>query len=244
MKIQLKRSSVLDNGAAKQPLADQLEYGELAVNYNATDPTIFIKSSDNSIVQIAGANALTKVPGLEEVLTAGNLSTTKDILVGGSGAAPNFEVTTAGNVSSKSYYKSNRATSTDVAFEAQLNDVITFKVLGNGGVALGGTIDSTTQQSQANIFLNADTGDVRTITANVTGASTLTGKVTAAGGMDVTGTVDINNSLNVTEGTALTGAVTMGATLDVTGATTLVNTTAAVLTATTYNLGALAALPA
>jgi len=172
MKIQLKRSSVLDNGAAKQPTAEQLEYGELAVNYNATDPTIFIKSSDNSIVQIAGANALTKVPGLEEVLTAGNLSSSKDILVGGSGAAPNLEITTAGNV--------------------------------------------------------------RAITAYVTGASTLAGKVTANAGMDVTGTVDINNSLNVTEGTALTGAVTMGATLGVTG----------VLTATTYNLGALAALPA
>jgi hypothetical protein len=234
MKIQLKRSSVLDNGAAKQPTAEQLEYGELAVNYNATDPTVFIKASDNSIVQIAGANALTKVPGLEEVLTAGNLSSSKDILVGGSGSDPNFEITTAGNVNSKSYYKSKRITSTDVAFEAQLSDVITFKVIGNGGVALGGTIDSTTQQSQANIFLNADTGNVRAITANVTGASTLTGKVTASGGMDVTGTVDINNSLNVTEGTALTGAVTMGATLGVTG----------VLTATTYNLGALAALPA
>ena len=234
MKIQLKRSSVLDNGAAKQPTAEQLEYGELAVNYNATDPTIFIKSSDNAIVQIAGANALTKVPGLEEVLTAGNLSSSKNILVGGSGSAPNFEITTAGNVISKSYYRSNRATNTDVAFEAELDGVITFKVLGNGGVALGGTIDSTTQQSQANIFLNGNTGNVRTITANVTGASTLTGKVTAAGGMDVTGTVDINNSLNVTEGTALTGAVTMASTLGVTG----------VLTATTYNLGALAALPA
>ena len=234
MKIQLKRSSVLDNGAAKQPLADQLEYGELAVNYNATDPTVFIKASDNSIVQIAGANALTKVPGLEEVLTAGNLSTTKDILVGGSGAAPNFEVTTAGNVNSKSYFKSNRLTSTDVAFEGQLNDVITFKVLGNGGVALGGTIDSTTQQSQANIFLNADTGNVRTVTANVTGT------LTAAGGIEASGTVNVANSLNVTEGTALTGAVTMGTTLAVTGTTSLTG----VLTATTYNLGALAALPA
>jgi len=140
MKIQLKRSSVLDNGAAKQPLADQLEYGELAVNYNATDPTVFIKASDNSIVQIAGANALTKVPSLEEVLTAGNLSSSKDILVGGSGSDPNFEISTAGNVSSKSYYKSKRTTSTDIAFEAQLSDVITFKVIGNGGVALGGTI--------------------------------------------------------------------------------------------------------
>ena len=38
--------------------------------------------------------------------------------------------------------------------------------------------------------------------------------------MDVSGTVDINNSLNVTEGTALTGAVTMASTLGVTGVTT------------------------
>ena len=215
MKIQLKRSSVLDNGAAKQPLADQLEYGELAVNYNATDPTIFIKSSDNAIVQIAGANALTKVPGLEEVLTAGNLSSSKDILVGGSGADPNFEITTAGNVSSKSYYRSTRSTSSDTAFEGRLDSAVAFKVIGNGGVALGGTIDSSTDQAQANIFLNADTGNVRTVTANVTG------KLTAAGGIDATGTVTANNSLIVKEFTTL-------------------NT----VTATTYNLGALAALPA
>ena len=228
MKIQLKRSSVLDNGAAKQPTAEQLEYGELAVNYNATDPTIFIKSSDNSIVQIAGANSLTKIPDLEEVLTAGNLSSSKNILVGGNSVDPNFEVSTAGNVSNKGYYRSNRATSTDVAFEGQLSDVITFKVIGNGGVALGGTIDSSSDQAQANIFLNADTGNVRTVTANVTG------KLTAAGGIDATGTVTANNSLIVTEFTTLNGAVTMGSTLGVTG----------VLTATTYNLGALTALPA
>ena len=57
MKIQLKRSSVLDSGSAKQPEAAQLEYGELAVNYNSTDPAIFLKASDNSIVQIAGAGS-------------------------------------------------------------------------------------------------------------------------------------------------------------------------------------------
>jgi len=215
MKIQLKRSSVLDNGAAKQPTAEQLEYGELAVNYNATDPTIFIKSSDNSVVQIAGANSLTKVPGLEEVLTAGNLSSSKDILVGGNGADPNFEITTAGNVSSKGYYRSTRSTSTDTAFEGRLNSAVAFKVIGNGGVALGGTIDSSSDQAQANIFLNADTGNVRTVTANVTG------KLTAAGGIDATGTVTVNNSLIVKEFTTLS-----------------------TVTATTYNLGALTALPA
>ena len=40
MKIQLKRSNVLDAGSAKNPTASQLEYGELAANYNNTDPAI------------------------------------------------------------------------------------------------------------------------------------------------------------------------------------------------------------
>ena len=43
MKIQLKRSNVLESGAAKEPTTAQMEYGELAVNYNSSDPAIFIK---------------------------------------------------------------------------------------------------------------------------------------------------------------------------------------------------------
>ena len=55
MKIQLKRSNVLEGGNAKQPTAGQMEYGELAVNYNNNDPAIFIKDSNDNIVRIAGA---------------------------------------------------------------------------------------------------------------------------------------------------------------------------------------------
>ena len=33
-----------------------MEYGELAVNYNETDPAIFIKDSNNNIIRIAGAD--------------------------------------------------------------------------------------------------------------------------------------------------------------------------------------------
>ena len=55
MKIQLKRSNVIDGASAKQPTAGQMEYGELAVNYNASDPTIFIKDSNNQIIRLAGA---------------------------------------------------------------------------------------------------------------------------------------------------------------------------------------------
>ena len=55
MKIQLKRSNVLDGGVAKEPTAGQMEYGELAVNYNNQDTAIFIKDSNDAIVRIAGS---------------------------------------------------------------------------------------------------------------------------------------------------------------------------------------------
>ena len=81
MKIQLKRSNVLEDGSAKKPLADQLEYGELAVNYNATDPTIFIKASDNSIIHIAGANASTSTTTLYfQGVTGGEADTVVEFL--------------------------------------------------------------------------------------------------------------------------------------------------------------------
>ncbi len=41
MKLQLKRSNVIEGGAAKPPTSEQMEYGELAVNYNLEDPAIF-----------------------------------------------------------------------------------------------------------------------------------------------------------------------------------------------------------
>ena len=59
MKIQLKRSNVLDGGVAKAPTAEQMEYGELALNYSATDPSIFIKNSSNAVIKIAGEGAIT-----------------------------------------------------------------------------------------------------------------------------------------------------------------------------------------
>ena len=79
MKIQLKRSNVLEGGKAKQPTAAQMEYGELAVNYNTADPTIFIKDSANGIVAITNFDDSdlqkqiddldTKVDGLESDLS-------------------------------------------------------------------------------------------------------------------------------------------------------------------------------
>jgi len=51
-KLQLKRSSVLDGGKAKEPTPDMMYFGELALNYNADDPVIFIKTHDGTIIRL------------------------------------------------------------------------------------------------------------------------------------------------------------------------------------------------
>ena len=230
MKIQLKRSSVLDGGSAKQPLADQLEYGELAVNYAAADPTIFIKNSTNEVIAIAGANALSSVPTLNSVTTEGNWSSSS-LLVGASESDPNLQLNNTGNVIGKGYFRSEKATTTDAAFEVFLNDVQTFKVLGTGTIALGGTIDTTLDQSQANLVLNAESGKVTAVSAETSGTITSGGQLIASAGADLSGTITCNNSLNVTEGTAVN-------TLNATGLATLAS-----LNAAYYDLNALDALP-
>ena len=55
MKIQLKRSNLLEGGLAKEPTAEQMEFGELAVNYSEGDPAIFIKDAGSNIIRLAGA---------------------------------------------------------------------------------------------------------------------------------------------------------------------------------------------
>ena len=57
MKIQLKRSNQLVGENAKPPTAAQMEYGEIAVNYNEQDPVLFIKDRTDQIIRIAGKGA-------------------------------------------------------------------------------------------------------------------------------------------------------------------------------------------
>ena len=71
MKIQLKRSNQLDGASAKEPTAAQMAYGELAVNYNSTDPSLFIKDANDNIVRLAGANS-TGTGTADITLTAGD----------------------------------------------------------------------------------------------------------------------------------------------------------------------------
>lgn len=46
-----KRSSVITEGVPKQPTADQIDYGEIAINYAANGETLYIKNSENAIAE-------------------------------------------------------------------------------------------------------------------------------------------------------------------------------------------------
>ena len=46
-----KRSSVITEGIPKQPTTDQIDYGEIAINYAASGETLYIKNSENAIVE-------------------------------------------------------------------------------------------------------------------------------------------------------------------------------------------------
>ena len=59
MKLQLKRSQILSDstpGAQKpqQPSILAMLEGEIAVNYNAGDPALFIKEADGNVVRLDG----------------------------------------------------------------------------------------------------------------------------------------------------------------------------------------------
>ena len=52
MKLQLKNSSGLSGSTSVEPSPTQMLDGELAINYNSTDPRLYIKESDGTIGQV------------------------------------------------------------------------------------------------------------------------------------------------------------------------------------------------
>ena len=66
-KIQHKRSAV----AGKQPQPADLEYGEIAVNYEAADPALYIRDTADAIRKIGTQpDATETVKGIVELATA------------------------------------------------------------------------------------------------------------------------------------------------------------------------------
>jgi hypothetical protein len=78
IKVQHKRSAV----KGKEPLPGDLEFGEIAINYEATDPCIYIKDSANAIRRVGGLAGVLVFRGtLAPTATAPATPATGDVYV-------------------------------------------------------------------------------------------------------------------------------------------------------------------
>lgn len=124
-KVILKKSSV----AGKIPLATDLDYGELAINY--TDGKLFYKTSSNSVAELSGGGASGSIGTLavrrayEFTATSGQTSFTVPLgyVVG------NVEVALNGSVLSNSDYTATNGTTVVLAEAAVANDLVQVIVL-------------------------------------------------------------------------------------------------------------------
>lgn len=207
-KLLLKKSSV----AAKAPVAGDLDYGELAINY--TDGKLYFKKADNSIdfFTTGGAAAgVTSVGGFTGEVTAANLLTAIQT-VDGTGSGLDAD-TLDGNHASAFYlasnpngYTSNTGTVTSVAATAP--------VVSSGGNAptismaaatafVDGYMTSTYAAKLDGIAANA-TANAGTITSVSTGTGLSGGPITT------TGTISLANT-SVTAGAYTNASITVDA---------------------------------
>lgn len=125
-KVILKKSSV----AGKIPLATDLDYGELAINY--TDGKLFYKTSSNSVAEFSGGGGaggsigtLAVRRAYEFTATSGQTSFTVPLGY----VAGNVEVALNGSVLSNSDYTATNGTTVVLAEAAVANDLVQVIVL-------------------------------------------------------------------------------------------------------------------
>lgn len=73
-KIIHKHSSVITEGKPKLPTQEQLEYGEIAINYSEGNETITIKNSDNNIIEFKSKDYFENIIEENELVTATSLN--------------------------------------------------------------------------------------------------------------------------------------------------------------------------
>jgi hypothetical protein len=207
-KLLLKKSSV----AAKVPVAGDLDYGELAINY--TDGKLYFKKADNSIDYFstgAASAPVSSVGGYTGVVTATNLL---DAIKTVDGAASGLDADTLdGNHASAFYlasnpngYTSNTGTVTSVGATAP--------VLSSGGTAP--TISMAAATALVNGYMTSTyaaklDGIAAGATANTgTVTSIATGTGLSGGPITTTGTISLANT-SVTAGSYTNASITVDA---------------------------------
>ena len=124
-KVILKKSSV----TGKVPLATDLDYGELAINY--ADGKLFYKTTSNSVAELSGGGAGGSIGTLavrrayEFTATSGQTSFTVPLGY----VAGNVEVALNGSVLSNSDYTATNGTTVVLTEAAVANDLVQIIVL-------------------------------------------------------------------------------------------------------------------
>ena len=112
---------------------------------------------------IASANLLGGIKigsGLTIDATTGICDADAAVLLNGGG-----QITSGNVILDSGYVRVDNDLGTDAAFEARLGSDLKFKVMANGGIAIGGTIDDSTNQNSAQVSIRS------------TGSCTFKGKV-------------------------------------------------------------------
>ncbi len=222
-KIVLKKSSV----AAKVPVAGDLDFGELAINY--TDGKLYFKKADNTIDAFTTAAAsapVTSVGGnIGDITDAQLLASIKNVDGTGSGLDAD---TLDGNHASAFYlasnpngYTSNTGTVTSVGATAPL--------VSSGGTAPSISIpaaNSTTNGYMSSAYASKLDGIAAGATAN-TGTVTSVSGTGGYGGLTLSGTITSSGSLTLggtptgTWPISITGSAATVGTIGTTQVTTL-----------------------
>ena len=183
MKIQLKRSDKLLGGAAYPPSEAAMEYGELAVNYNTVNPVVFIKDSDNNIIEIASKNGTAQ--GLLWSSSGANLYPTNiDSKIGIGTTTPGAPLTIKDSTSAEiRLIKTNASNNfSSISSSGTNGEALTLTSTATGSITLNvGTTLGAHINSSGNVGIkNASP----TVALDVTGGGKFSNKVTSAATTD------------------------------------------------------------
>ena len=74
-------SNVYSNGIVKAPTSESLEYGELAINYNSTEPCLFLKDVDDNIRQISTNDTVLSKAVLGETYSVPEIEDDSELII-------------------------------------------------------------------------------------------------------------------------------------------------------------------